>query len=153
MTPKGNVIKKELVEHFIGSKASDFSVSHERGGSLYVRVKAIIPLHQVEEYMSKYERVHRCEFTGDILAGGNQFVFVRYDRDLVIPDWLETKLIVNLKYVGEPNLKDAIDIRGKLNFAAHMLKQSLTDWEEDDIISLIRSVSNKQLPGLWKHVG
>lgn len=54
------------------------------GGSVEVTVKsATIKFSRVEEIAGKFEKIDRCYATGEILCGGNTFVFVRADEDMM----------------------------------------------------------------------
>lgn len=75
---KANEIKTMLANK--GWNKRDFSVK-TGGGSINVTVKNLaIDLDLVKaatEHLAKYSR---CEATGEILQGGNTFVFVEYDH-------------------------------------------------------------------------
>ena len=77
----GNQIKKELAEK-LNVKSSCFSVRVEYS-SINIEIKCPkIELEEVEKIVNKYESVSRCEYSGEILSGGNTFVFVDYSWDL-----------------------------------------------------------------------
>ena len=69
-------IRKELKEKFPFTK---FSVRCERSGSINVSWTDFPTEKAVEEVVSKYEQIQRCEVTGEILSGGNLFVFTRQE--------------------------------------------------------------------------
>lgn len=69
-------IRKELKEKFPFTK---FSVRCERSGSINVSWTDFPTEKAVGEVVSKYEQVQRCEVTGEILSGGNLFVFTRQE--------------------------------------------------------------------------
>jgi len=47
--------------------------------SLRIEIKdALVPLNEVEAVAKKYQHVDRCEFSGEILCGGNTYVNVSY---------------------------------------------------------------------------
>ena len=61
-----------------GYKPSAISVRNPRG-SLNVAIKdKAIPLDAVKEIARSFESVSRCHVSGEILCGGNTFVFVKY---------------------------------------------------------------------------
>lgn len=58
--------------------------SYSMGSSINVCVKVRgVDLKAVEAVAMGAERVDRCEITGDILSGGNRFVHVKYDGELL----------------------------------------------------------------------
>jgi Large polyvalent protein associated domain 29 len=69
-------IRKELKEKFPFTK---FSVRCERSGAINVSWTDFPTEKAVEKIVSKYEQVQRCEVTGEILSGGNLFVFTRQE--------------------------------------------------------------------------
>lgn len=69
-------IKKELKE--AGFDVKKISVRYD--GSYNIRIKDLsINLDKVEAIARKYENYSRCEYSGEILSGGNTFVFVQLD--------------------------------------------------------------------------
>lgn len=69
-------IRQELKEKFPFVK---FSVRCGRSGSITVSWTDFPTEKAVEEVVSKYEQVQRCEVTGEILSGGNLFIFTRQE--------------------------------------------------------------------------
>lgn len=60
------------------------SSNYSMGSSIRVVIKAEgVDFRKVQEIAGRVEEVRRCELTGEILSGGNQFVFVEHDWDLV----------------------------------------------------------------------
>lgn len=54
------------------------------GSAIHVTIKdASVPLHKVKEIAEAHEKIDRCHISHEILSGGNTFVFVDYDDDLV----------------------------------------------------------------------
>lgn len=61
-----------------GYKPSAISVRNPRGAfNVTIKDKAI-PLDAIEEIARSFESVSRCHVSGEILSGGNTFVFVQY---------------------------------------------------------------------------
>lgn len=68
-----------------GWTGQDVSVrtdNYSMGSSIRIKVKnPTVDKAIVEEIAKDHEHVYRCEMTGDILSGGNRFVFVDYTDD------------------------------------------------------------------------
>lgn len=74
-----NQIKKELKEAGIPTK----KISVRCDGSVHVTIKDLsISIEAVEKVVKKHEHYQRDEYNGEILQGGNTFVFVDYDWGL-----------------------------------------------------------------------
>ena len=69
---KAKAIRAILKENFPGVK---FSV-RKNGCSVVIRYNDAMPSKGVEKLVKKFESIDRCEHTGEILAGGNSYVFV-----------------------------------------------------------------------------
>jgi hypothetical protein len=55
--------------------------NYSMGSSINVTIKAgCIPKCVAEEIASEYESIRRCEYSGEILSGGNRFVFVNLNN-------------------------------------------------------------------------
>jgi len=74
----GNELKKEIRGAVPELGHKDLSVRYS--GSYQVDVKKVVPLSKVEAVAKKQESYSRCEASGEILSGGNTFVFVNYCR-------------------------------------------------------------------------
>jgi len=78
---------REILKKELGLSAKDVSVRTKKGGySKAVRVniktmKALALKSKIEEVGSKFRDYDRDEATGEILAGGNTFIFVEIDWD------------------------------------------------------------------------
>lgn len=64
--------------------------NYSMGSSLNVKLLSLgIDIEAVQQILSQaFERVRKCEMTGETLSGGNAFVFVDYHEDALIPDAL-----------------------------------------------------------------
>jgi hypothetical protein len=71
----------------LGYSARDVSVrtsKYSLGSSIRIEIKtARTPRALVEAVAGKLERVSRCSMSGEILSGGNRFVFVDYGAELL----------------------------------------------------------------------
>jgi len=71
-------LRKELKKLGISNK--DVSVRMEHSGTIKVIVKNLsINIEDIEKLAHKYSRIDYDAITGEILAGGNTYVFVSYD--------------------------------------------------------------------------
>lgn len=68
------------------------SSNYSMGSSVRISIKSPIVDHDTCEQVAGCEEiVHRCEMSGDILGGGNFFVFVEWDwevRDEIAAPWV-----------------------------------------------------------------
>lgn len=84
MTPKSETaaqIRKDLKA--IGISQRQVAVKARRGSSIDVVIKALCDEAAVRRIARSYERVNRSESTGDILCGGNMFVFIKWDSQVL----------------------------------------------------------------------
>jgi hypothetical protein len=67
------------------SKAVSVRVDrYSMGSSIHVKVKSPdVDMATVKAIAERYQRVDRCEYSGEILSGGNRFIFIDWDSDLV----------------------------------------------------------------------
>jgi len=80
MRVTGNQLKKQIREAIPELKHKDLSVRLEHYTAYQIDVKKVVPLSKVEAVANQYESIDRCEHSGEILSGGNTFVFVNYCR-------------------------------------------------------------------------
>lgn len=74
-------IKAALVSE-LSLKPSQVSVRKD-GGAYRVHVSLtdkVVPMSAIEAIAKRWERVSRCEYTGDILSGGNTYVTCKYNK-------------------------------------------------------------------------
>jgi len=83
-------------------KISVRSESYSMGSSITVTILAAgIPRATVKEIAERFSRVRYCEVTGEILSGGNRYVRVTFDQDLIqaagaeFRPWLEAMEITD----------------------------------------------------------
>jgi hypothetical protein len=71
---------KGITSRDVSVRAESFSM----GSAIRVVIKSPrVALGLVETIANQHESIDRCPITGDILAGGNRYVSVNYDRDTV----------------------------------------------------------------------
>jgi hypothetical protein len=81
MTQEAKEIRKELKA--LGIKPSQVSVTSDYS-SVNVRIKDLsINIEPIKTIAKKYESVRYCEYSQEILSGGNTFVFVEYDWEAI----------------------------------------------------------------------
>lgn len=85
-TDTAKTIRAELkTAGYNRTKVSVRTDSYSMGSTVYVTIKsADVDYREVNKIAKSHERVHRCSYSGDILNGGNAFVIVEYDDDLVL---------------------------------------------------------------------
>lgn len=73
----------------LGLTSKDVSVrvdSYSMGATVCVRAKsATVRLPEVRAVAQSFERVSRCEATGEILGGGNTYVDIEYTSEAIAP--------------------------------------------------------------------
>lgn len=103
MKNEANLIREELKKLNISNKQVSVRSDYN---SVNLSIKDIsIDAKQIEEIAKKYEKVHYCEITQEILSGGNSFVFVSYDWK-VERDIKESKEFAELKEKVLPKLNE-----------------------------------------------
>ena len=79
---KAMAIRKELKKQ-LGVTSRQVSVRSRNSGydeAIDIEIKDLtVNKMKVEEIASRYEYIRRCEYSGEILAGGNTYVFVTLD--------------------------------------------------------------------------
>ena len=158
---RGTELKKEIRENVKTLGHRDLSVKYD--GSYRVALKKFVPLSPIEKIAEKRESYQRCEATGDILQGGNTFVFVEYMRwdtnkdqafSLEVPqealDQAETALedFYNSSWGGS-------DSSSRHHHLARKIAEScpfFSDWSAEDVskgLSLL--VENSEKISNWIH--
>ena len=70
----------------LGFNSRQVSLRAERHGTLTFTIRdtnvSFDDVLNIREFASKFERIHRCEITHDILSGGNTFVYVRMTTEV-----------------------------------------------------------------------
>jgi len=88
MKEKAQELRKELKA--IGISNKDVSVRVKPctySEVMDVKIKNLdVDIRKVQELAMKYEEINRDEFSGEILSGGNDFVFVDYDFQILQED-------------------------------------------------------------------
>jgi len=74
--------KAKAIREKLKAEGIKASVRKSRGSAINVDIKDLsADRKRVEEVARQFERINRCEYSNEILAGGNDFVFVQYDYD------------------------------------------------------------------------
>ena len=82
---------KKMVMQKIGLKNSEISITGDYS-SMSVHLKKFIPITPIKNLVSEFEEIKYDHACGEILSGGNYFVFVSYHRDLFIPEEMKAKI-------------------------------------------------------------
>jgi hypothetical protein len=83
MTTTANHLRAALKEAGFNARRATVKGHHS---ALYVTIRdASVSLTKVKAIAAPFERVHRCEVSGEILAGGNVFLSCAYSEALIAP--------------------------------------------------------------------
>lgn len=119
---KAAAIRKELKKQ-LGVTSRQVSVRSRNSGydeAIDIKIKDLkINKAKVKEIVSRYEYIRRCEYSGETLLGGNTYIFVELDYDVLSAakeELLETakKIIDNNKGLIGTNEGKIITENGKL---------------------------------------
>ena len=146
----GNELKKEIRAAVPELGHRDLSVKYD--GSYRVKVKKVVPLSKVEEIAKGEESYSRCEASGEILSGGNTFVFVEYCNWLMpqdepyeveVPEEMINVALASIKEV--PTLWDDADYGDRQKELVRKMKKSETfeEYTESDLYPVTRLIANK----------
>ena len=141
-------IRAELKE--MGIKRGQVSVRTGRGGyetAIYITVKdTSLSVSAIEKKANKFQKVRYCERSQEMLAGGNTFIFVNYERPMN-PTEEQEKIILSFK--------DSIDFGSsytptatKAMHYSRMIKESGkfgAVHSENDIASIISLMDHKKV--------
>lgn len=123
----GRELKKEILKANPNLKSKDINVRYD--GSYDINVNIAYPLSLIEKIADQYKRVSRCEYSGEILSGGNTFVNVSYNwRGIEINEELK-ELIGSLKHKLEYGVKiyhNSIALKKDIEALTKL------QWSEDD---------------------
>ena len=125
---EGQELKKEILSK-TGLKAKDISVRYDYL-SFRVKVKSWTPLSKIKEIAKSRQHIDYCERSGEILSGGNTFVFVEYDYKMELTDNLieKVKSIPVISW-GQGFTPDST----KYHHYSRSLKKILgDDWSDED---------------------
>lgn len=78
--PTANEVKKLLKASGINTKLMRVRC---KLGSIHIdALSHDVNIDQIKEILKPFEDIGRCEYTGEILCGGNKFVLVQYSCDI-----------------------------------------------------------------------
>lgn len=107
---------KKAIMNATGLKAREISVREDRctyDWAFNVELKKEYPLSKVEEVTEKYTRVDRCEASGEILSGGNVYIRVSYQYDMILTPETKEKLTKIIQSAEEEIQAANIDLIGR----------------------------------------
>jgi hypothetical protein len=145
-------IKKELAKAF-NTKFNDFSVTNPTYSSINIDIKTLVSKSAVKKITSRYEKIDRCEATGEILSGGNTFVFVNYDlRKATIDSALQAQLeqvIENANYCENHYRQQVQHAIAKKILNANIFDNSFSEY---DIRAILEAIQYTKLPQLGEYL-
>ena len=135
-TEKAAQLRKELKAH--GWTSRDISVrakSCTYSSAIDVVVKrADIDIGKVKELAMEYESISRCEYSGEILSGGNTYVEVRRAYELAesMADAIKPACIKALKEAGAEN-NVVVEVDGtEFTLSVSRGNNRITVWDKND---------------------
>ncbi len=142
----GNEVKRLIREKVKELKHRDLSVKLENYSSYEINLKKIVPLSKVQEVVNHLESIDRCQASGEILSGGNTFVFVRYmtwdtNKDesyqVEVPENMVSAFLERIRSFG-PSFYDCND-SSKFYHVSNGLKEhkAFEGYTERDISSVL----------------
>jgi hypothetical protein len=98
---------------------------YSMGSTLRIKIKsADVSITAVRMIAGQFEKVARCEVTGDILSGGNTYLDVEYDHDVVEP----IALRIEAKLLNE----DTVEVLGYRVFCSDPRMEEWRAWSPND---------------------
>ncbi len=146
---------RQALKDELGLTSRDVSVRSERyslGSSVHVTIKTKgVRLSEVERIANRVQKIRRCEFTGDILGGGNRYVHVRYASGLLADEYDEISLLLPREEWAEvevvPGVVCTLDDSGRWNFfgPAEWLDKSVREpqYHETSTVRLWAEIRNE----------
>jgi len=161
----GNELKKEIRGAVPELGHRDLSVRYD--GSYRVDVKKVVPLSKVEAVANKQESYSRCEASGEILSGGNTFVFVNYCRwnrskdesyEVDVPQEFIEAVEEKVKELDSESWGSVNDWQSRGYHLPQLVKKAnaelFEEYTDSDVSSVIGLVSNKsELVDSWLRNG
>ena len=150
---RGKELKKEICKQ-LNLKPKDLSVridKYSMGESFYIKVKKPVSLKAVKAIADKHEHIDRDTYSGEILSGGNTYVFVDYDNSLTTDDvpGLENALINAAKQFDLSTTKTMGD---GFYHVADRAKNEFPNFTRSDVIKLSHAVFHwKQLEEIMRY--
>lgn len=148
----GNELKKEIRSAVPELGHRDLSVKYD--GSYHVKVKKVVPLSKVSEIANKQESYERCEASGEILMGGNTFVFVEYctwvmpkdePYEVEVPEEMINAAVNAIATAGK--LWDGADYSDRNKVLVNNIMKNepvlFEEYNDNDVYSVVRLISNK----------
>lgn len=147
--PNGNQLKKEIRSKMPELNHRDISIKYD--GSYRIKIKKFVPLSKVKKVAEVYESYRTCQATGEILSGGNTFVFVDYSyKNIEVPEEIiqEIKEIL-LSYLGDS--WKCGDYRSRSYHITRAIQEkckTFNSWSVDDVRDVL-SVLEDNCPELY----
>ncbi len=141
-TLSGNDVKKMILAAIPELSYKDVSVIFKDRIAYYIKIKKVVANSKVKDVVNELVSVDRCEITGEILSGGNTYVFVEYSDSIVITDDIieifEKAIIEIVKYSDDSFMDKQQKLARNIS-----LNEMFSEYTSADIYKLIYSVSKQ----------
>lgn len=115
----------------LGLNARMVGVSQRYPGAVSVTIKVPVGIERVRDVAERWKSVDRCEYTHEILCGGNTFVNVKYEDGVL--DQLYDNDLIQAMDVGDEITEDGVTLerryKDKTGLDAFYVSDRL-DWDK-----------------------
>jgi len=147
--PTGNEIKKEIrtkLPH-LGLKHRDISARYDSfsmGSSYDVEIKKFVPLEEIKQIVEQYKSVRRCDYSGEILTGGNTYTSIDYITNIEVPAEVMEEAEALLSRFSHESWKEGPYSSRSYHFKNTMKEhmKTLEGWSDDSIDYAMGAISD-----------
>jgi hypothetical protein len=142
-------IRKTLKQkHGITSRQVSVRADHfSMGSAIRVRINDANISHKLIDGIAKQaESIRRCEYSGEILSGGNRYVTVSYDSDAqkaIANKWIGAVDAAYVSLVAEPGyIHEVPGTDCRIGASRHGLKYGVCVWGTDSYVMECIDIEN-----------